>query len=239
MNRFDDREQSRRRWWILPVLVLGSLVVLFGWFDQSKTETVELGTPSRIVIINTAGPVRIYQGETSTIQRRDSWVLSEPTFDVAIDGGDVLIRVVCNGWTPCRSSIDLQITGAPDVLVVAEGFVDVESFDGKLTIFSSKDGVALGPVGGSVRVVSTSDVVGYGLRTELLDVSAVDDVDLTFGNSDDAHRILIVDLNDEVRSLDEESVNIELESDGDAQRSVAIRAGGDIELHPTKDLADS
>lgn len=230
MRDLDGREVPRRRWWILPALVLGSLIAFLGWFDRSAAESVELGTPSRIIVVSDAGPVRLSTGPTSTVTHRDSWVVSQPKFEISIDGAAVLIRVVCDTKMPCRSSIDLQVTGTPDVLIVAEGFVDVDRFEGKLSILSSKDGVALGPISGSVRVVSTESVVGYGLRTDLLDISANNDVYLSFGDRYVPHRIQVLDTDGDVRPTEDDDVTIGVQSDGEADRSIAIRAGGEVSL---------
>jgi hypothetical protein len=115
---------------------------------------------------------------------------------------------------------------------MADGFVDVDQFDGKLTVFSSKGGVALGPLSGSVRVVSNGPVTGAGLETDLLDVSSSEDVDLWFGGDVVDHRLQIVSSEGDERAISDEAIRIEIATDGEAASSVAIRTDGEVYLRP-------
>ncbi len=226
----DDPRPQKRRHWIVPVLVLALLLALFGLFDRSEQTTVELGTPSRIVVISEAGPVRVSQGPVSQVTHRDSWAFSRPEVEIEARQSDILIRITCGSLMPCRSSIDLEVTGAPDLLIVADGFVDVDRFDGKLTVLSADGGVALGAVSGSVRVGANDSVTGAGIQTELLDISSSGDVQLWFGGEIVQHRIQVLSSDGEVRPTSDETVTIEISSDGDAERSVAIRSDGEVSL---------
>ncbi len=233
MRDRDERHRGPRRpRWLVPAVVVCLLLAMFGRFDRSEQETIELGTPSRIIVINNAGPVSIRQGPVSKVTHRDSWAFSQPMFEIEVIESDILIRVMCNGRMPCRSSISLEVTGAPDLLVMADGFVDVDQFDGKLTVFSSKGGVALGPLSGSVRVVSNGPVTGAGLQTDLLDVSSSNDVDLWFGGEVADHRVQIVSAEGDDRAISDEAIRIEIATNGEADSSVAIRTDGEVLLRP-------
>lgn len=230
-DRDEQHRGARRRRWLVPAVLGVLLLAMFGRFDRSEQETIELGTPSRIIVINNAGPVSIRQGPVSKVTHRDSWAFGQPTFEIEVRESDILIRVLCNGPMPCRSSISLEVTGSPDLLIMAEGFVDVDQFDGKLTVFSSKGGVALGPISGSVRVVSNGPVTGAGLMTNLLDVSSSSDVDLWFGRDVVEHRLQIVSSDGDERTIEDEAIKVEIAIDGEADSSVAIRTDGEVLLH--------
>ncbi len=227
-----DEQSRRRRWWLLPALIVGTLIVFLGWFDRSEETTVELGTPSRIIVINDAGPVSVSQGDVSAVTRRDSWVLAQPSAQIEVQESDILIRVLCPGRTPCRSAIDLQVTGAPDLVIIADGFVDIDRYEGKLTVFSTRDGVALGPLRGSVRVVANDSVTGAGLDTDLLDISAGGDVDLWFDRRARRFRVQILGEDGVERELTPRSLDVDIgiEVEGGADRSIAIRTNGDVRL---------
>ncbi len=233
MRDLDERNRGPRRpRWLVPAVLVVVLLALLGRFNRSQQETIELGTPSRIIVINNAGPITIRQGPVSKVTHRDSWAFGQPTFEIEVDESDILIRVMCTSRTPCRSSVSLEVTGAPDLLVMADGFVDVDQFDGKLTVFSSKGGVALGPLSGSVRVVSNGPVTGAGLETDLLDVSSSEDVDLWFGGDVVDHRLQIVSSEGDERAISDEAIRIEIATDGEAASSVAIRTDGEVYLRP-------
>lgn len=235
MRELHDREPKRRRWWRIPVFGILSFAVLFTWMDRSDMTTIELGTPSRIIIVSSAGPVRVTQGPISEVTHRDSWVLGRPIVEIEGQGSDILVRVVCEGWAPCRSSIDLQVTGTPELLIMAEGFVNVDRFDGNLTVFSGKDGVALGPISGSVRVISAASVTGAGLETSLLDVSTEGDIDLWFGDVRQEYRVQILDSSGVERRVNNEDVSVSIATNGEAERSVALKTDGEVHLFQRPD----
>lgn len=225
----DDRKTKPRPRWLLPALFAASLVVLFSWLDRSETQTLELGTPSRIIVISDAGPIRVTQGPISEVTHSDSWLLGKPVFEIEADESDILVRVTCPSRTPCRSSIDLQVTGTPELLIMADGFVDVEHFSGKLTIVSASEDVALGPITGSVRVVANKTVTGSGLETDLLDISSHGDIDLWFG-SNEAYRVQILGPSGGERTGADSDIEIDIKTDGEAERSVALRTPGKVRL---------
>lgn len=235
MRELHDREPSRLRWWRVPVFGILSFALLFTWIDRSDITTIELGTPSRIIVVSSAGPVRVTQGAISEVTHRDSWVFGRPIVEIEGQGSDILVRVVCEGWAPCRSSIDLQVTGTPELLVMAEGFVDIDRFDGKLTVFSGNNGVALGPVSGSVRVVSGDSVTGAGLETSLLDVSTDGDINLWFGDVREEYRVQILDSEGAERRVDNGDVSVSIATNGEAERSVALKTDGEVHIFQRPD----
>ncbi len=186
---FTDRRPRRWRW------VLGSialLVVVIGLADRSATSTIEIGTPGRLIVVNSAGPVEVRQSEDVTsVEHRDSWLLSRPVVEQSVVGSDVVVRLSCPGRTPCRSAVTVAATPGVELVVVGSGVVTVPSFDGSLTVLAERDGVTLGPIRGSARVVAQDDVSGFALASTELDVSTVDgELSLDFARPPD--RVLLV-----------------------------------------------
>lgn len=173
----DEPQSSRRRLWILAGFCF-SLFFLSGWFDQSIEQTLEVDAPTRLVIVSDAGPVgvsSIEAGQAAAITRRDSWLFSEPRFETVESVGETVVRVTCPGRFPCRSALHAEVPVGTEVIVVATtGVVDVQSHTGSLTVYSSaSDGVVLGPVGGSARIVSRGGPIsGFHLALDDLDVEA-------------------------------------------------------------------
>ena len=172
-----DEPTSRPHWlWIIVGFAV-SLFFLFGWFDQSLQATLSVDTPTRLVIVSDAGRVELSSipvGEATIIERRDSWLFSEPRFEMAEADGEAMVRVSCPGRFPCRSDLRAEVPVGTEVVVVAtRGVVDVRGHDGSLSIYtSSTDGVVLGPIAGSARILSSDGPVnGFHLALDDLEVA--------------------------------------------------------------------
>lgn len=162
----------------LAILIVASLMVL-GWIDRSQRTVVQLGdsvaatAPSRLVVVNSAGPVSVRTGETTSVAHNDSWLFGRPQVELETLNGETLFRVRCQSWGPCRSSLEVVVTPGTELLVASTGFVNVDSFDGLLTVLAETSGVSMGPIMGSVRVVAHGDITGTALRAIELDVATV------------------------------------------------------------------
>ncbi len=126
-------------------------------------------------------------------------------------------------------------------VAVADGVVDVLSFDGDLTVrTTSSDGVILGPVRGSLSIDSSSGpVIGRHLRASELTVEAQDGaVDLMFARApmalvvtgdDESIRVLVPDL---LYRLEIATSSAEVEIDVDraagAPRDITISSTGPV-----------
>ncbi len=169
---FSERRSTRWRW-ILGALVL--LALLVGLADRSATSLIEIGTPHRLIVVNSAGPIEVRASDDlATVEHRDSWILSRPVVEQTVVDSDVVIRVSCPGRGPCRSSAIVEAPPGIELVVVSSGLVTVPSFDGSLTVLAESDGVALGPIQGSARVVAHDDVKGTAIAATEVDVSTVD-----------------------------------------------------------------
>lgn len=172
-----DSPRSRTRWsWIIVGFVV-SLFLLFGWFDQSSVTSLSIDSSTRLVIVSDAGGVELSSvpaGESTLITRRDSWLFSEPVFESAQDDGATVVRVSCPGRFPCRSDLRAEVPAGTEVVIFAtSGIVDVRGHRGLLAVYSSSsDGVLLGPISGSARVLSNEGPVsGFHLALGDLEVA--------------------------------------------------------------------
>ena len=172
-----EPQPSRRRLWVLAGFCV-SLFFLFGWFDQSIEQTLEVDASIRLVIISDAGPVEVSSieaGQPTAVTRNDSWLFSEPQFETMESAGETVVRVTCPGRFPCRSALRVEVPVGVEVVVVATtGVVDVQNHSGSLLVYSSaSEGVVLGPVGGSARIVSRGGPIsGFHLTLDDLELEA-------------------------------------------------------------------
>lgn len=169
---FTDRRRFRWRW-VFGVVVFGALVV--GLADRSETAVIDIGSPQRLVVVNSAGPIEVRATtEAASVEHRDSWIISRPILEQSVVDSDVVVRLSCPGRGPCRSSAIVLAPAGVELVVVSSGVVTVSSFDGALTVLAENGNVALGPISGSARIVAHQDVIGTALATTDFDVSTVD-----------------------------------------------------------------
>lgn len=150
-------------------------MLALGWFDRSETATVDLGAPTRMLVINMAGPVRVTTGPTASVTHRDSWMLQRPEVSSSVRDTETAVRARCETRTPCRSALEVVAPPSVELVIVASDTVSVDRFDGELTVLADESAVALGPVSGSARVVAGGDVTGSALRVESFDASTLGD----------------------------------------------------------------
>lgn len=239
-----DRRVGRTRFRGVIIGFLISLFFLFGWFDQQTTTTVELENAPSIRIESDAGPVEIVTGDTARVQRRDSWLFSEPSFEQVVTASGVVVRVSCPGRFPCRSALVVEVPpGTILEIVTSDGIVDVLGFDGDLTITSTADdGVLLSRVHGTADIVSNQGpVVGTALGLDEVAVE-VDDgpVDLHFGVPPTTVEILggggAIDLvvPDVLYRLEvgtsDETVEIEVDRAAGARRELIVQSVGPVRI---------
>lgn len=196
------RPKDRRRWpwfFIVPLVLVALAVGMTAWFDRSAVGEDELGAPTRLLVVNDAGPVRVRSAligsETEdvppnsvTIRRHDSWLLERPELEIqpqVTPESTAVARVSCSTRFPCRSVVEVFVPDGIDLVVVStEGLAEVDRFDGSITVYSSGGGAMLGPLRGSARIVSDGPVQGFDLALTDVNVLAADaDVDLEFAES--------------------------------------------------------
>ena len=174
---------------LLPVLAFGLAVAGSGWFDRSAEETLDLATPARVLLVNDAGPVRVRSHDAAdggaSLTYRDSWLVRRPTLEQETGIEGAVIRLTCATWLPCRSSTELSVPAGTEVVVVSSvGLVEVGDFDGVISVFSTGEGVALGAVSGSIRIVSEGSVEGFSLTADAVEVLVSEgDAHLRFARS--------------------------------------------------------
>lgn len=239
--------------WILgvPVVVIVLMTAALAWFDRSEVYEIDIGPASRILLVNDAGPIRIRSTPDGSMNagltRYDSWLLDRPRLEVETDttstSNEVAVRITCQRTFGCRSSTELSVPAGIELVVVATaGMVEVDRFDGALTVYASDDGLVLGPVGGSLRIVSAGPVRGNDLVTEEIDLLVADDrVELGFVTAPSAISIeagvepVVVALpTDEPYRIDVDTgagaQRVDVVSDPDAERVVVIRSLGPVSV---------
>lgn len=248
MNSPSGVDDSHRRRW--PWLFVGAAVSLFflaGWFDRSEQAVSDLGAPTRVLLVSDAGPVEIVTADTARLTRRDSWLVSRPQVEMATVDDEVVVRVTCPGRFPCRSLLRLEAPAGVELVVVAtRGIVDVTSFDGRLTVFTTaSDGVVMGPIAGSARVVSRDGVIrGSSLRAEELDIAVEDArVEVSFALPPDSvvvsagEDLVALEVPDQLYRLevetDSSTVEIGIDEATTADRQIVIRSDGPVRVVPS------
>lgn len=222
-------ERRNLRWrWVLGALA--SITLVIGLADRSSTSLIEIGTPQRLIVVNSAGPVEVRAADAvATVEHRDSWIWSRPVMEQTVVGSDVVVRLSCPGRGPCRTSAIVEAPAGIELVVVSSGVVTVPSFDGSLTVLAEQDSVALGPIRGSARVVAHDNVQGSGLATIELDVSTVDgELILDFATAPE--RVLLVGSTKSILAEfpDDQTYNVTVEAaGGDVIVDVPEPSGGE------------
>jgi len=121
--------------------------------------------------------------------------------------------------------------------------VQVDNFDGALSIFAGEEGVVLGSVSGSTSIVSDGPVRGGTLGPTELTIEVVDDpVELTYIDppmllsvSAGTRGVLISVPTDEDYLIDAEApvVTIGIDSTESSERLISVRAGGTVSIDAT------
>lgn len=230
------------------IITLVALFFLIGWMDRSRVVENEFGTPRRAFVVSDAGPVSVTTGTTVRVTQYDSWLLSQPLIEQGVDDDEVVLRVSCPGSFPCRSRLSIEVPPGTELVVIATGGpVQLDGFEGDLTVFASGNDINLGPVRGSARIVSdTGDVAGHGMGLGALTVE-VDraSMDLEFARAPEsviltaASGVIRLAVPDEGYRLairpeenQEERVRTEIEVDERAEETIAIRSEGTIAVVP-------
>ncbi len=246
-QRSRRQTEPRRRWRRLltvPLLLILLAVLGSSWFDRTDVTTIEIGATNRILLVNDAGPIRIRSLAESEgppeLVLRDSWLIRRPELEQVAGAEGVVIRLSCPTRFPCRSAAELSVAAGTEVVVVStDGLVEVGRFDGSLTVFSSGEGVALGAISGSTRVVSDGVVFGSDLQSTSASVMASEgDVDITFSRSPaalvieaDGGRVDVVVPNQRFR-LDIESsegtIVADVRESETADRTILVRSVGPV-----------
>ena len=245
----NERDQPRpRRWRIALGVVVGSVVLAMAsasWIDGSDTNRVEIPVVGRVLLVSNAGPVEVRNGEANQLVSQESWLLNRPKIESLGDNDEVVIRVTCEGRLPCRSSTVLTVRPGTEVVVVAtDGTVLVDTMDGDLTVYDGYGDTLLGPLTGSVKVVSESGrVSGSGLSVSQIDVSTVSsEVALDF--QDLPERVLVVTGPEATRlrlpegdvtlvvMSPEDLQNLEVDSVAGAASEITIRSDGPVTVTP-------
>jgi hypothetical protein len=157
--------------------VLAAAVLAAGWFDRSEVDRLEVGRPGRLVVVNDAGPIEVSEGEgVAVVEVAASYVLRGPAVEVAEGEAGTVVRVVCEGWPPCRAALAVQVPPGTTVEAVSPGdVVAFGPFTGEVTAVSGTGLVVLGPVWGPVRVaVGSAPVRAADLYSAEVVVEAVD-----------------------------------------------------------------
>ncbi len=196
-------------------------VLAVGWFDRSAESTVELGAPSRMLVVNMAGPVRVTTGESASVTHRDSWMLQRPDVSAASRGTETVVRVRCETRMPCRSALEVVAPPSVELVIVSSDIVSIDRFDGELTVLADDSAVALGPVSGSARVVAGGDITGTALRVDSFDASTLgDSVAVSFESEPTI--VFVYGANDRVE------LTLPAASDGVSEAEVTVDSVGEV-----------
>ena len=252
--------EGNRRWRRRMIVVLAlaaSFVVGSTWF-ASSTEAVEtFPDADRILLINDAGPVRVrsvssFDGVLDEpvsvagiiVRASQSWLVRGPRVESVTEGDSLVVRVTCPSRFPCRAALEIFVpSGVQLSVVAARHMVQVDTFDGALSIFAGEEGVVLGSVAGSVSIVSDGPVSGATLGPAELTIEVVDaPVELTFidppmllsvtaGTRD----VFIALPTEEEYLVDATapSLAIAVDSNELSERLVSVRAEGSVSINPT------
>ncbi len=188
--------EKRSRWRRIGrfVLYFMALILTFYcvtiWFSRSVTATVDLGAVDRVVVVVESGSVTVMgsDDQPSALATVDqSWSWRSPQIEQGVSSQGALIRVSCPSVTPCRTDVALAVSPETEVTVIApDGDVLASRLDAAVTIQSGRS-VALGPLGGTARVVvPKGSLTGRGLRLRELQVrSGGDPIDLDYSVAPD------------------------------------------------------
>lgn len=244
------------RWRRAAIAAVGLVVMLvFGttWLASGRDGVHTIGATSELLIVNDAGPVRVraldsYDGEPQAVvdgglivRTAESWLLREPKVEQLTEGDGSVFRVTCPSRLPCRASIEVFVpSGVALSIVAADDLVQVDAFDGAMSIFAGDGGVVLGSVAGSVSITSTGPVTGARLGPAQLTVDVLDeDVSLTYldpptvlavlGGAGDVTIELPADEEYEIDAGGAETV-VGIESETAADRLVSVRSEGTVSI---------
>lgn len=234
---------NERPWWRLPALVAGvvaTVVAFTAWADRAATIETPIEAADRLVVINRAGPITVSAGADDLLVRNDSWLLSRPELETAMEGGEQVMRITCDGVGPCRSSADVILGSGLDLVIITDDVVSIDRYDGDVTVVSSAGSVTLGPITGSARVRSTGRVDGFSLGVGSIDIATTDGpISLAFVAPPSVVRAEAGDRDVSLRlpggpyAVDAEvagEADIDVDVDVDADRSVQIRGAASLRI---------
>ncbi len=231
------------------------MLLVFGttWLASDRTGVHDVGVSAELLVVNDAGPVRVrslesYDGDQSEersggaiIRTSESWLLRGPKIEQLIDGDASAFRITCPNRLPCRASIEVFVpSGVALSVVAADDLVQVDAFDGAMSIFAGEGGVVLGTVTGSVSITSNGPVSGTSLGPAQLTVDVVDDdVSLTYLDPPSVLAVLggegdvTIELppsEDYVIDAEGAETAIGIESELTADRLISVRSEGSVSI---------
>ena len=238
------------------MVALGLIVLLvFGstWFASDRTGIHHVGVGAEVLIVNDAGPVRVrsldsYDGEQAgqmsggtIVRTSESWLLRGPKIEQLTEGDSAAFRITCPNRLPCRASVEVFVpSGVALSVVAADDLVQVDAFDGAMSIFAGDGGVVLGTVTGSVSITSDGPVTGTSLGPAQLTVDVVDDdVSLTYldppavlavQGGEGAVTIDLPPVADYAIDAEGAETVIGIESELTADRLVSVRSAGAVSI---------
>ena len=248
--------EAPAQWRRLGAGLVGLIVLLvFGttWLASDRSGVHELGVSSELLIVNDAGAVRVrsldsYDGEEvgevnggAIVRTAESWLLRGPLIEQLIDGDSSAFRMTCPSRFPCRATLEVFVPdGVALSIVAADDLVQVDAFNGSMSIFAGDGGVVLGTVTGSVSIISDGPVTGTSLGPAELSVDVVDDdVSLTFLDSPTVLAVLggegsvtiEVPPGDDY-AIDAEGVETEIsiETEPTSDRLISVRSAGSVSI---------
>lgn len=254
-------ESKRRRWWLAALGLVLLVVVGSTWLASDRSSVYDVGVSPEVLIINDAGPVRVrslesYDGDDEVVsggvivRSSESWLLRGPRIEMLTEGDASAFRITCPSRLPCRASVEVFVpAGVALSIVAANDLVQVDAFDGAMSIFAGDGGVVLGTVAGSVSITSNGSVTGTSLGPSELTIAVVEgDVSLAYL---DAPTVLAVRSGDGTVSVelppdedyaidvqaDESTIGVE--SDAAADRLVSVRSDGSVSIQPYDSNEDS
>lgn len=242
---------------VVVLCVLGTT-----WFASSRTGIYDVGASSELLIVNDAGSVRVrsldaYDGAAEDlasggvlVRSSESWLLRGPRIEQLTEGDASAFRITCPSRLPCRASIEVFVPRGVDLsIVAANDLVQIDSFDGAMSVFAGEGGVVLGAVAGSVSIVSEGPVQGTNLGPSELTVDVVDaNVSLMYL---EAPMVLAVvsgegDVLVGLPTSASYAVGVEagesvlgIVSDPASDRLVSIRSAGSVSIQPIEPIMDS
>lgn len=257
-----ERSVRWRRRGVALVAVVALCVLGSTWLASSRTGVYDVGATGELLIVNDAGPVRVrsldaYDGAPEDlaaggvlVRSAESWLLRGPKIEQLTEGDASAFRITCPSRLPCRASIEVFVPHGVDLsIVAANDVVQIDSFDGAMSVFAGEGGVTLGSVTGSVSIVSEGPVQGTSLGPSELTVDVVDaDVSLTYLEaptilavvSGDGDVVIELPMNESYALAVEagESV-LGLVSDPSSDRLVSIRSAGSVSIESVGSIGDS
>ncbi len=252
-----------RRRTIVLLTLIALLVLGTTWFASSRQTVETFADADRILLINDAGPVRVrsvasFDGVPDEgaldeaavsagviVRLSQSWLVRGPLLESEADGDSLVVRATCQTRFPCRAALEIFVPAGVQLSVVAAGdMVEIDTFDGALSVFAGEGGVALGSVVGSVSIVSDGPVIGGTLGPAELTIEVVDDiVDLSFidppmllsvsaGTRD--VRIDLPAAEDYLIDATAPELEIGVESNESSERLISVRSDGSVSISASR-----